>query len=48
MWDRVKNEGSRDSMTGGYWVRWTVGTITAREIDLPVWDRFKNEESELL
>jgi hypothetical protein len=36
VWDRVKtkNEGGRATMTGGYWVRWMVGTITAREIDL--------------
>ncbi len=33
VWDRVKNEGSKAtaSMIGGYWVRWMVVTITARE-----------------
>jgi hypothetical protein len=31
VWDRVKNEWSRVTMTGGYWVRWMVGTIKARD-----------------
>ncbi len=33
VWDRVKtkNEGSRATKTGGYWVRWMVDTITAIE-----------------
>jgi hypothetical protein len=31
VWDRVKNEVSRETMTGGYWVRWMVGTIKARD-----------------
>ncbi len=26
MWDRVKNEGSRATITGGYCVRWMVDT----------------------
>jgi hypothetical protein len=44
VWDRVKNEGSRATMTGGYWVRWMVVTITSREYLCGIGLRMKGVE----
>ncbi len=48
VWDRVKNEGSTRkataSMIGGYWMRWMVGTITAREYLCGIGLRMKGVE----
>ncbi len=44
--DRVKtkNEVSRATMAGGYWVRWMVGTITSREYLCGIGLRMKGVE----
>jgi hypothetical protein len=44
--DRVKtkNEGSRATLTGDYWVRWMIGTITARKYLCKIGLRMKGVE----
>ncbi len=46
VWDRVKtkNEGRIATKTGGYWKRWMVGTITAREYLCGIGLRMKGVE----